>query len=52
MNTSKKLEQSKKANRKQQERRREVLSESEIKDLMGMNMPIYRRRRGAFRQKN
>lgn len=30
----------------------EFLSESDIKSLMGMDRPIYKRHRGAFRQRN
>ncbi len=37
--------------RKPQKRRREDLSEFEIKSLMGMDMPVYRKYRGSFRQK-
>jgi len=32
---------------KPQKRRSERLTESEIKDLMGMNMPVYRRGKGG-----
>ncbi len=37
--------------RKPQKRRREDLSEFEIKSLMGMDRPVYRKYRGSFRQK-
>lgn len=30
---------------------KEVLSESDIKSLMGVDKPVYRRHRGAFRQR-
>ncbi|MGE6260887.1 hypothetical protein ACQKCU_23925 [Heyndrickxia sporothermodurans] len=37
----------KKGRRKSQKRKSEALSENEIKDLMGMNMPTYRRGKGG-----
>ncbi|MCJ8008916.1 hypothetical protein ACFFF5_21110 [Lederbergia wuyishanensis] len=37
--------------KKLQKRRTEVLTESDIKSLMGMDKPTYRRHRGAFRQR-
>lgn len=38
--------------KKLQKRRSERLTESEIKDLMGINMPVYRRGKGgALRQR-
>lgn len=36
---------------KKNKRRTERLSESDIKSLMGMNMPRYKRNKGALRQK-
>lgn len=36
---------------KPQERHKEHLSESDLKSLMGINMPTYMRHKGAFRQK-
>lgn len=36
---------------KPQKRHTEVLSESDIKRLMGMDKPVYRRYKGAFRQR-
>ncbi|MGE8207665.1 hypothetical protein ACQKP0_24650 [Heyndrickxia sp. NPDC080065] len=37
----------KKGSRKSQKRKSEVLSEDEIKDLMGMNRPVYKRGKGG-----
>ncbi len=37
--------------RKPQKRRREVLTESDIKYLMGMDKPVFRKYRGSFRQR-
>ncbi|MGE8207824.1 hypothetical protein ACQKP0_25490 [Heyndrickxia sp. NPDC080065] len=36
-----------KGRRKSRKRKNEALSEDEIKDLMGMNMPTYRRGKGG-----
>lgn len=36
---------------KPKKRRSEHLSESDIKSLMGMDMPTYRRHKGALRQR-
>ncbi|WP_313430050.1 hypothetical protein [Siminovitchia terrae] len=36
---------------KPQKRRREDLSEFEIKSLMGMDRPVYRKYRGSYRQR-
>jgi len=35
---------------KPQKRSAEVLTESDIKSLMGVDKPVYRRHKGAFRQ--
>ena len=37
--------------RKPHKRRREVLTESDIKGLMGMDKPVFRKYRGSFRQR-
>jgi hypothetical protein len=34
-----------------QEKKQEVLSEKDLKDLMGTNRPTYKRCKGAYRQK-
>jgi predicted Zn-dependent peptidase len=41
----------KKPHQKPQKRKSEHLTELDIKSLMGMNMPTYRRHKGALRQK-
>ncbi|WP_342400428.1 hypothetical protein NST20_13095 [Weizmannia sp. FSL W8-0676] len=41
----------KKRRKKAEKGKLEQLSEREIKDLMGMNRPVYERRRGAIRRK-
>ncbi|MEJ9210108.1 hypothetical protein [Bacillus smithii] len=37
--------------KRQQKRKSEHFSRREIEDLMGMNRPVYERRRGAIRRK-
>ncbi|WP_200886098.1 hypothetical protein [Heyndrickxia ginsengihumi] len=41
----------KKQREKSQKRKSERLTKYEIEDLMGINMPVYERRRGAIRRK-